>query len=172
VDPITLGLVKDAVAVLKEIGAIETPIAFPSADAILQYTMPLVMIEMAAHHEATYPARASDYGEWITKGIETGRSANPVTLGAGMIERQKYRGTVPRAFDGIDVFVMPVFGAGTPTWTEVRAAVAKDFNIIGESTSPFNATGTPTVKLRPASPTTADRSPSSSRARTILKRSS
>jgi amidase len=147
VDSVTLGFVKDAVAVLKELGAIETTIAFPSADAILQYTMPLVMIEMAAHHEATYPARAGEYGEWITKGMETGRSANPVMLGKGMIERQKYRGAVARTFDDIDVFVMPVFGAGTPTWTEVRAAVAKDFNIIGKYTSPFNATGTPTVTL-------------------------
>jgi amidase len=30
---------------------------------------------------------------------------------------------------------------------EVRAAVAKDFNIIGKFTAPFNATGTPTVTL-------------------------
>lgn len=50
-------------------------------------------------------------------------------------------------FDDIDVFVMPVFRTGTPTWEEVREAVANDFNIIGKFTSPFNATGTPTVTL-------------------------
>ncbi|WP_395813986.1 amidase family protein [Devosia sp.] len=45
------------------------------------------------------------------------------------------------------MFVMPVYRLGTPTWAEMRAQVAVDFNNIGKFTSPFNATGTPTVTL-------------------------
>jgi amidase len=146
-DPITIGFIKNAVAVLAELGAIETPVAFPSVEALLKYTMPLAMAEMAAHHEATYPSQKEKYGGWITRGMERGRTANPVDLGKGNIERQKFRGAVTRLFDDIDLFVMPVFRTGTPTWDEVRAAVAEDYNIIGKFTSPFNATGTPTVTL-------------------------
>jgi amidase len=146
-DPVTIGFIKDAVAVLVELGAIETPVAFPSVEPLLKYTMPLAMAEMAAHHEATYPSQKEKYGDWITRGMERGRTANPVDLGKGNIERQKFRGAVARLFDDIDLFVMPVFRTGTPTWEEVRAAVAEDFNIIGKFTSPFNATGTPTVTL-------------------------
>jgi amidase len=146
-EPVTLAFVKQAVAVLVELGAVETSVTFPSPEPLLKYTMALTMAEMAAHHEATYPSQAEKYGDWIKRGMETGRSVSPVELAKGMIERQKFRGAVARLFDDIDVFVMPVFGSGTPTWMEVRAAVAKDFNIIGKFTAPFNATGTPTVTL-------------------------
>jgi amidase len=79
--------------------------------------------------------------------MEAGRKATSIEIGRGIIERYTFRGAVLSLFDDIDVFVMPVFRNGTPTWGEVRAAVAEDFNIIGKFTSPFNATGTPTVTL-------------------------
>ncbi|WP_158818934.1 amidase [Methylocapsa sp. S129] len=146
-DAVTIGLIKDAVAVLADIGALTQHVKFPSVDALLQYTMPMTMAEMAAIHEKTYPSQAEKYGTWIKSGLEAGRSVSAVELGKGIIERYKFRGAVTRMFDDIDVFVMPVFRKGTPTWTEVREAVAEDFNIIGKFTSPFNATGIPTVTL-------------------------
>jgi amidase len=146
-DPVTVGLLEDAVEVLTEIGAVPRTVKFPSVDALLQYAMPMTMAEMAVHHEKTYPSQADRYGTWIRNGLEQGGSTDPVTIGKGIIERYKFRGAVVSMFDEIDIFVMPVFGKGTPTWTEVRAAVAEDFNIIGKFTSPFNATGIPTVTL-------------------------
>ena len=146
-DPLTIALIKDAVAVLADLGAIPREVAFPSVDALLRYTMPMTMAEMAAVHEGTYPSQAERYGQWITQGLEAGRSASGVELGKAIIERYKFRGAVARMFDDIEVFVMPVFRKGTPTWSEVRQAVAEDFNIIGKFTAPFNATGTPTVTL-------------------------
>ncbi|MCW6507462.1 amidase [Lichenifustis flavocetrariae] len=146
-DPVTIGLIRDAVAVLAELGALTQPVAFPSVESLLQYTMPMTMAEMAACHEGTYPSQADQYGTWIKQGMEAGRTASPVEIGKGIVERFKFRGALNRMFDDVDVFVMPVFRTGTPTWTEVREAVAQDFNIIGKFTSPFNATGTPTVTL-------------------------
>ena len=146
-DPVTIALIKDAVAVLADLGAITQEIKFPSTDALLRYTMPMTMAEMAAIHERTYPSQAEKYGKWIKEGMEAGRSASGVEIGKGIIERSKFRGALTRMFDDIQVFVMPVFRTGTPTWAEAREAVANDFNIIGKFTSPFNATGTPTVTL-------------------------
>ena len=146
-DPVTIGLIEDAVAVLTGLGAVTRPVAFPSVDTLLRYTMPLIMAEMAACHEATYPSQADRYGTWIKTGLDAGRSASGVELGKGIVERAKFRGAVDRLFDDVDVFVVPAFRKGTPTWAEVRDAIAEDFNIIGKFTTPFNASGTPTVTL-------------------------
>jgi amidase len=146
-DPVTVGFIKDAVAVLDEIGAITQEVKFPSVDNLLKYAMAMTMAETAAHHEATYPSQADKYGPAVRTMIDMGLQANPVEIGKGIIERRKFRGAVIRMFEDVDVFLMPVFKLGTPTWTEVRAAVAKNFNTIGKFTSPFNATGTPTVTL-------------------------
>ena len=146
-EPATRACIDAAVKTLIELGAEPREVKFPSITEIAQFAMALTMAELAAVHEATYPARAAEYGIWIKDGIERGRAASGVELGKGEIARAKFRGAVRRFFEEIDVFVMPVFGEGTPTWSQVRAQVAEDFNIIGRYTSPFNATGTPTVTL-------------------------
>jgi amidase len=146
-DPVTIGFVKDAVEVLEEIGALSRPVKFPSIAELLKTNMAATMAETAAHHEATYPSQAEKYGPSVKSFIELGRGASPVDIGKSIIERRKFRGAVVQMFDEIDVFVMPVFKLGTPTWSEMRAQVAESFDLIGKFTSPFNATGTPTVTL-------------------------
>jgi amidase len=146
-DPVTLRLVKDAVRVLAELGARLRPVAFPSPVALLAHSMSLIAAELAAVHEATYPSQAEKYGTGIIGMLDSGRSAPGLDLGKGIIERQKFRGAVLKLFDDIEVFVLPVFWKGTPTWAEVREAIATDFNVIGKFTTPFNATGSPTVTL-------------------------
>ncbi|TGS85025.1 amidase [Mesorhizobium sp. M3A.F.Ca.ET.174.01.1.1] len=146
-DPVTVGFVKDAVEVLTEIRAVPLPIKFPEIDTLLKYTMALCRVEMAAAHEATYPSQANRYGEWIRNGLEQGLTVTPIQLGKGFIERQKYRGKMRKLFEDIDLVVIPVFRKGTPTWKEVRDTMANDMNALMRFTSPFNATGNPTVTL-------------------------
>jgi len=146
-DPVTIGFIKDAVTVLEGLGALTTPVSFPSQDAMLKTNMAATMAETAAHHAATYPSQADKYGPMVKSMIEQGRTVSPVDMGQSIIERYKFRGAVLTMFDSIDVFVMPVFRLGTPTWSEMRAQVAESFDNIGKFTSPFNATGTPTVTL-------------------------
>lgn len=146
-EPATLRGIEDAVGVLETIGADLRTVAFPAVDTLLRYTMVMTMAEMAVHHEATYPSQADRYGAWISKGMEAGRSAPSLEIGKGIIARAAFRGALARLFDEVEMIVVPVFRTGTPTWAEVRAAVAEDFNIIGKFTTPFNATGTPTVTL-------------------------
>ena len=146
-DPVTIGLIEDAVAVLADLGALTRPVKVPPVDTLLRYTMAMIMAETAVHHDATYPSQAGKYGKWIKDGIEAGRAAGSVEIAKGIIERHAIRNAFARLFEEVEVLVVPVFRLGTPTWTELRAAVAEDFNIIGKFTVPFNATGTPTVTL-------------------------
>ena len=133
-DPVTIGMVKDAVAVLEEIGGLTQSVTFPSVDELLKMNMAATMAETAAHHDATYPSQADKYGPSVKAMIDMGRAATAVDIGKGIIERRKFRGAVMRMFDDIDVFVMPVFKLGTPTWTEMREQVAKSFDLIGKFT--------------------------------------
>ena len=146
-DPVTVGFVKDAVEVLEELGAVTREVKFPSIDALLEHSMAMTMAEMAAHHEKTYPSQANRYGEWIRQGMEKGLNAKSIDIGKGIIERQKFRGAVVSFFNDIDALAIPVFQKGTPTWTEVRDLNANNINALMRFTSPFNATGVPTVTL-------------------------
>lgn len=146
-DPVVAGFVKDAADVLTDLGALPRQVNFPPQEEVEKYFMLLAMAEMAAVHEATYPSQADRYGPWNRTGLDAGLNATPIELSKGMIERQKFRGAVSALFRDIDIFIMPVFHLGTPTWTEVRAKMAEDFSIVGKFTSPFNATGIPTVTL-------------------------
>jgi amidase len=146
-EPGTLDLIHKATAILAGLGGVLADVKFPATEALLKYTMPLTMAELAAVHAKTYPSQAGKYGPWTKNALDAGHAVAGVDVGQGVIERFKFRGAVAKFFEDIDVFVMPVFSRGTPTWDEVRAQVAEDFNIIGKYTSPFNATGTPTVTL-------------------------
>jgi amidase len=145
-EPQTVAALEAAIAVLESLGAIKTGVDFPDLAPLLKYNMALTIGELLAAHEATYPARADEYGPAI-KQMMKAADVTPTQLGHGNIERRKFRGAVISMFSSIDVFVMPVFKLGTPTWSEMRAQVAEDFDLIGKFTSPFNATGTPTVTL-------------------------
>ncbi len=145
-EPQTLAALKDAVKVLESLGAETRPVTFPSQEALLRYTMPLTIGELLAAHIETYPSRADEYGPAIKQMMQVA-NVTPAETGQGNVERRKFRGAVIKLFTEIDIFVMPVFRLGTPTWSEMRAQVAEDFNNIGKFTSPFNATGTPTITL-------------------------
>lgn len=146
-EPQTVAAIEAAVKVLEALGTENRAVAFPSQTELLKYNMSMTMAELCAVHEATYPSRAQEYGPAIKHMMQQGLSATPVEIGHGIMERQKFRGALTKLFSEIDVFVMPVFKLGTPTWSEVRAQVAESFDLIGKFTSPFNATGTPTVTL-------------------------
>jgi amidase len=146
-DAVTLGFLKDAVAVLADLGALTRPITFPDTDALFATAMNLMMAETAAAHAGTYPSQANRYGENLRNMIELGRNAAPAELGKSNIVRHQFKGAVLSLFDQIDILVVPVFRNGTPTWTEAREAFANDMTGFMRFTVPFNASGHPTVTL-------------------------
>jgi len=146
-DPVTLALLKEAVVVLSDLGALARPAKFPDPTALFATTMHLMMAECAAAHADTYPSQASKYGPSLAGMIEMGRSATPVEIGKANIVRQQFRGGVMSLFDEIDVLVVPAFKKMTPTWGEARSAAASDMTGFMRFTVPFDASGSPTVSL-------------------------
>ena len=109
--------------------------------------MSLTMIELAAVHADTYPSQSNMYGEWIRDGIEAGLAAKPIDIANGMIERKKFTGALTDLLDEVDMIAIPVFQSATPTWDEVRAQQEGGSRALFRFTSPFNASGVPSVTL-------------------------
>ncbi|OWU70580.1 amidase [Marinibacterium profundimaris] len=146
-DPETVACLKDAVAELKKVGAKPVDCDFPDVDTFLEKAMSLTMIELAATHADTFPSQSNMYGEWIREGIEAGMAANPVDVANGVIERRKFTGALTDLLDEIDMIAIPVFQKVTPTWDEVRAQQEGGSRALFRFTSPFNASGVPSVTL-------------------------
>ena len=147
VDPVTYECLMGAVKELVSLGAKTTDVEFPSIDGLLVKGLSLTMIELAAAHADTYPSKSNRYGEWISNAIDAGLAATPTDIGAGIIERRKFSGAVNRMLLDCDMIAIPVFKNGTPTWDEVRAQMGDGMRPLMRFTSPFNATGIPSVTL-------------------------
>ncbi|MAC79076.1 MAG: Asp-tRNA(Asn)/Glu-tRNA(Gln) amidotransferase GatCAB subunit A [Rhodobacteraceae bacterium] len=146
-DPETVACLMAAVKELEGVGARGMDCGFPDVDTFLDKAMSLTMIEMAAVHADTYPKQSNMYGQWIREGIEAGMAANPIDVANGVIERKKFTGALTDLLDGVDMIAIPVFQYGTPTWDEVRAQQEGGSRALFRFTSPFNASGVPSVTL-------------------------
>ena len=105
-------------------------------------------VETALVHEATYPARATEYGPALAALIEHGRGVSARDLAAILIESQIFASRLTALFGEIDLLLLPVIPVAVPTltgWTEIQG----DSRIAGmlKYTAPFNLSGTPTITL-------------------------
>ena len=139
--------VEAAAAAFAALGAEVQVIVWPDPRPLFAHLIELQLAELAVVHEPWFPAQAERYGPWIRAGIERGRAASPLALARGTIERGKFRGRLFRLFEHVDMVLSPVFVTGTPTWEEVRAMIADDFETFMRFTAPLNAAGSPTVTL-------------------------
>lgn len=146
-EPMTLGLIKDAVAVLEDLGAITRPVRFPDMRPLFETAMGLSAAEIAAAHADTFPSQANRYGENLRNMLEKAHKLDAVTIGKSNITRHKFRGAVAALFAETDIIVAPVFRKGTPTWAEARAWNANSIEDLMRFTMPFDASGSPTVTL-------------------------
>jgi len=104
-----------------------------------------MMIELAVAHEATYPAQAKRYGNWLSKGIDSGLAAKPIDIGRTTILRDKFKGQLLRLFTDVDAILLPVFRGGTPTWDEVQEMTDNDMNSFMRFNCPPQRHRSPTV---------------------------
>ena len=146
-EPVTLGMMKDAVAVLEELGAGTRPIRFPDLKPLFETARGISAAEIAAAHAKTFPSQANRYGENLRTMLEKAHAADPVSLGKSNIVRAQFRGAVMSLFAEIEVVIAPVFRKSTPTWAEARDWNKNSIEDLMRFTMPFDASGSPTVTL-------------------------
>jgi amidase len=111
--------------------------------------VPLCAVETALAHEATYPARASDYGPVLAGLIEAGRKISGLEVARLQARRAALTGGLNKLLASVDLLLMPVMGRAV--WSlETLAAGGRDPESVAARlryTAPFDLGGQPTLTL-------------------------
>ena len=146
-EPVTLGMMKAVVEVLKDLGAVVRETPFPSLKPLFETAMGLSSAEIAAAHADTFPSQADMYGPSLRGMLEKAHKLDAVAIGKSNITRHKFRGAVMSYFANVEVTIAPVFRKGTPTWEQARDWNKNAMEELMRFTMPFDASGSPTVTL-------------------------
>jgi len=146
-EPVTMAMIKEAVAVLRDLGAVTRPIGFPDMKPLFGSAMALSSAEIAAAHADTFPSQANRYGENLRTTLEKAHKRSPIEIGKANIIRHQFKGAVLSLFSEVEIVIAPVFRKGTPTWAQARDWNANSLEDLMRFTMPFDASGSPTVTL-------------------------
>jgi len=140
---------EEAARVLAQIGAKILEVSFPSPDAVVRDWIPLCAVEAAVAHEATYPARAAEYGPLLAGLLETGRSLDGRTVIKMLLRREAFCSRLNALFGSIDLLIVPVMNVAAPTLAGLAAAGRAPPAIEARLrfTAPFDMSGHPTLTL-------------------------
>jgi amidase len=135
---------KDALVAL---GARLVPVEFPPITDPMTAWVHLCLAEAAIAHEATYPSRAAEYGPGLSNVLETAGKITTAELGKAHIRRDQFTGQVVEVFRDIDVLLIPVMAASTPSTAEWDEMAKGDLAPVLRYTAPFNSTGMPALTM-------------------------
>lgn len=140
----------EACGVFRKLGATIEEIACPPLDEMAADAVTLCATEAAVTHEATFPARAAEYGQVLARLLETGRRTDGVTLAKVLERRAVFSGKLAALFGEIDLLLLPAMNEAAPTIASLATRVADPEARIGRIrfTAPFNMSGSPCLTLR------------------------
>jgi amidase len=149
VDGITVDAVTAVLQTVRDLGAEIRAVTFPDVGQIITDWFPLCSVQTAVAHEATYPARKSEYGPALSSFIDPGRHLFGLDYQKIILRRASFRGRVAALFQDIDLLLVPAQSLASPTTTQL-ARLGEDtemLNALVRYTMPFNMTGSPTITL-------------------------
>jgi amidase len=141
--------VDEAIATVRGLGGEIREVTFPDPSAVIADWMAHCAIETAVAHEATYPARKSEYGPALAGLIDLGRSQTGLDYQKILLRRLDFRGRLRALFETIDLLLIPAQAFASPT-TAAMATLGEDPAMIASLlryTCPFDASGSPTITL-------------------------
>src|SRR4029077_11899984 len=139
-----------AIETLKKAGAGMVEVALPGSfeQGALDW-VPLCAVECAIAHEATYPARADDYGPVLAALIDSGRKLSAMEMARLQLRRAALTGELDKLLASLDLLLMPVMGRAA--WSlDALARAGRDPETVAERlryTAPFALSGHPTLTL-------------------------
>lgn len=145
-----LAVLKDALAVLADLGAEIREIVVPSSQGVLGNALTLMTVEAAHGHTATFPARKDEYSPSLAGLLEIGHSVTGIDFFTAQKERWAFSGRLASVFDDVDLIIAPAIGMTVPTFAAAEAAMADPvagLPALLRFTLPFNASGSPTITL-------------------------
>jgi amidase len=134
-----------AVAAFKDAGATLVDVVLPELDEATLKWIPLCGLEAALAHEATFPARRRDYGPDLAGLLDLGRALS----GKLQLVRARVKAEIEHVLASVDLLLMPVMGAATPSLAGLKAAgrTPETTKARLRYTAPFDMSGHPTLTL-------------------------
>jgi amidase len=147
-DTAVIATLREAQRVLAKLGAVIKQVTVPNPKAVADAWGPIASAEVALVHEATYPSRASEYGQ-LANLIDAGRAVTARDLLRAHYERLAFSGALAKLFQDIDLLLVP---------TQPRAdfTIAQEEDLFSTSegladflrfVTPFDMSGSPTITL-------------------------
>ena len=149
VDGITVDTVTRVLQTVSDLGAEIRAVTFPDVGQIITDWFPLCSVQTAVAHEATYPARKSEYGPALSSFIDPGRGLSGLDYQKIILRRASFSGRVAALFQDIDLLLVPAQSLASPTTAQL-AHLGEDtemLNALVRYTMPFDMTGSPTITL-------------------------
>jgi len=149
VDATAQGVVAQAAATLRALGASLVEVSFPDVTSASADWFMTCAVEAAQVHAATYPSRKHEYGSVLSSVIEAGRSMRVSDYRQAQMRRLALRGRVAQLFQRIDVLLIPVHPFA-PLTLDVIRILGEQPELIAKLqryTCPFDLTGHPTITL-------------------------
>ncbi|TAJ40077.1 MAG: amidase [Reyranella sp.] len=139
-----------AAEALKQAGASVVDVKLPASFDQAGYDwVPLCAVEAAVAHEATYPARAKEYGPVLAGLLDTGRKLSATDLAKLQLRRAALAGELNSLMSSVDLLLVPVMG--TAAWSiEAIQKAGRDPDSVAARlryTAPFDLSGHPTLTL-------------------------
>jgi amidase len=148
-DAATVSAVNAALEVVRGLGADITEVTFPEMGHVIGDWAPLCAVQTAVAHEATYPARAAEYGPSFAAFIDSGRAVSGLDYQKIILRRLDFSGRVMALFADIDLLLVPAHGIASPTSAQMAALMddPATYEAMVRYTFPFDMSGSPTVTL-------------------------
>lgn len=149
VDPCVQRVLVEAEETFRALGAYIVTVSVPDvAQAIADWSSACAL-EAAVAHQATYPARKSEYGPVLAGVLDIGGSISAIDYQALRLRRMDLRGRFSHLFHTIDLLLVPVQPFGPLTLGAIRSLGSRPELIarLQRYTAPFDLTGHPTVTL-------------------------
>jgi amidase len=140
--------VREARKVLENLGAVIKEVKVPDPEAVMAAWGTYVAAEAAVAHDATYPARAAEYGD-LANLIDQGRAVRGIELIKAHHERLAFGGALAALFSDVDLLLVPTQPHADFTIAQERELFATPEGLAGflRFATPFDMSGNPTIIL-------------------------
>jgi len=136
-------VLQEAAGVFNQAGMRINAVRLPSFDRVLSVSAAYSAVETLWSHRDTWPARAAEYSRDLAARLEGAANVTPLQLIEAQLERRDFAGRVAALFRDVDLLLVPVL----PGPVDKNVDYKRLARLI-RFTSPFNASGSPTITLQ------------------------
>ncbi|MXN17851.1 Asp-tRNA(Asn)/Glu-tRNA(Gln) amidotransferase GatCAB subunit A [Pseudooceanicola sp. GBMRC 2024] len=147
VDPANVAAIEEAARVLQSLGAVLVDVTVEGWKQAAIDWLPLCAPETAAAHDATFPARRSDYGENLAALIDMAESYTTRDVARAHQTRLTFSAQLAAMFHQVDLLLIPATIWRVPDLAHWADYAEGDNSEFIRFTGPFDMSGSPTLTM-------------------------